>query len=145
MRVAPSGGERMLQQFGLRRLKAIMPRRALAGLAILLAAALTFGGPVSPAPGSTYEATLAATGSAPDNAAAAVAIDAVGLPQTLSASDDGPFAPPPEGAEADPGHVSEPQTGWPRPVTLSLGLVGTIDQSLGQFRAFYSRGPPPRA
>jgi hypothetical protein len=132
----------MLQRFGLQRLMAMVPRRALRGLAILLAAALTLGGPVPAAPGSTYEATLTAKGAAADDAAAVRAIGSLWGPQALSAADDGPLAPPPEGAEAEAGLYSEVPAAWPRPTTLSRASTGTIDPSIGQFRAFYSRGPP---
>lgn len=132
----------MLQRFGFRRLTAMVPRRALAGLAILLAAALTLGGPVSPAPGPTYEATLASNGSTEGNIAAVRALDTLWLPQTLSAADDEALAPPPEGAEADSGHLSEARSAWPGPLAVSRASIGTIEPSRSQFRAFRSRGPP---
>ena len=123
----------------------MVPRRAFVGFAILLAAALTLGSPIPSSPASTYEAAVPSRGAAPDDAAAIRAIGSLWGPQALSAADDGPLAPPPEGAEAGAGLFPDVPAVWPRPVTPPRPWTGTIEASSGHFRAFYSRGPPLRA
>ncbi len=133
----------MLQRFGLRRMMAGAPGRALRGLAILVAAALTLGAPAPSGAIAPVHPAEVLTAPAPDQLSAATHLDDLRRPQDLRSAKVRALAPPAEGSGADSAAPALAHVAWLLPTATPLRPAPVADGARTVLPSAYeSRGPP---